>query len=71
MKHLVVSWTEKLPGADGGFIARHGSGDELASGGASFLGGCKHGRKDNRGRMEYRAVVDVILLDDMRGGAVH
>ena len=61
---------EKLADADADLIAGDRSGDEVAARGAEVLGGGKRWRKDHRRRMEHRAVVDVVLLGDVRGGGI-
>ena len=68
---LVVRAAEKLADANADLVAGDRRGDQLATRSAERLCGGERGREHDRGRMEHRAVVHIVLLGDVRGGGVH
>ncbi len=71
VKHLVVRTAEKLSDANAHLVTRHCRRDELTPRRAVRLRQRKRYREHHRRRMKYRAVVHIVLLGEVRCGAVH
>ena len=70
VEHLVMRASEKLTDAYAAFVTRNRCRDEFPARRAGRLRRREYRGKYHRARMEHRAVVQVVLLDEMRRRAV-
>ena len=71
VEDLVVRTAEVASHPHPGLVAGHRGGDQVSSRGPGLLGCGEGGREDHGRRVENRGVVEVVLLDNVRRGAVH
>src|SRR3546814_8631293 len=70
MKNLVVRSAQEFAYAYADFVAGYRGGQQVFARASQRL---RHGdsrREDHGGRMKHRSVMDVVLLDHMRGGGI-
>jgi len=70
VKDLVVRTVQELADADPHFITRHRRHEQLGAAPPERLRHRERRREDHGRRVEHRAVVHVVLLDEVRGGRV-
>ena len=70
VEDTVVRAAEEFANADARLVTGHRGQDQLAPALAQVLGGGQRGGEHHGSRMQHRAVVQVILLDQMRAGTV-
>ncbi|MNT75046.1 hypothetical protein D3C72_2139080 [compost metagenome] len=70
MEDAVVRAAEEFTDADTCLVTGDRRQDQLAAGFAEVLRRCQCRGEDHRGRVQYRAIVQVVLLDQMRAGGV-